>query len=742
MASGVTYNGVASAQGGNIFKDLSFWVAQRVPTRDAILGYIRNNGGVVVALEKQADILIADHARKDAPAGSCSWKFVTESVEHGIIQLKDHYRIGPAPGVPRQVGSSRPIKGTRTPFTHTDDVVLVKWVLSQGRYFTGNKVYQDFESINPRHTWQSWRNRFVKGLMSRGQHYLEQLASEELPAEVEEAMQNADDGVANQPVDTPMRARGAEASASPFAPAVRAAATKARSPVKQKDATEHPEPLSRVPQPEQDAESEQPDPSSPVPETEQDAASGQPDPSSPVPEMQEDDGSVAMMQQFYSDLNEFVEATGAEIEVEHHVGGITFGLWELNQAVDAQKVPVDEVNWIMAAEDLGYDWDQDDQVSAALRQCYEANLVEFVEAMHSFGRDEEEDDEAPGEGHQRASSPEAHVPSSPPAQSIGKKRSRDIQQLPSSGRAKRRRLSRDAEIPSTLDEKIGYQVRLPVSPTHSPSVQRNMLRLGRSQSTDASQRLPPLSGPQRRGKHEAEAGGIVFENQVQPPARLETQQSSFDVSPSQQLRSEELDARPIPLNLERRRTEADGIRETEMSRPRGTGNADASASTQAKTQPPRRSLPVSFRSSANRGLARPVERPRQQQEPQPAREQTSGERDDNQRQIREVVEYYESLGYPHRIVVEALKRTTMTPGGLAALVMQSLEDGDGVPTHHEGVWTDRDDKSLRLVDSIQAEGESVEPKQRRRAKKEFDRLVAKHGLDRIELRRRFLDAEA
>lgn len=41
MASGVTYNGVPSAGGGNIFKDVSFWVAQRVPTRDMILGHIR-----------------------------------------------------------------------------------------------------------------------------------------------------------------------------------------------------------------------------------------------------------------------------------------------------------------------------------------------------------------------------------------------------------------------------------------------------------------------------------------------------------------------------------------------------------------------------------------------------------------------------------------------------------------------------------------------------------------------------
>lgn len=37
----VTYNGVDSASGGNIFKDVNFWVAQRVPARDRLLDSIK-----------------------------------------------------------------------------------------------------------------------------------------------------------------------------------------------------------------------------------------------------------------------------------------------------------------------------------------------------------------------------------------------------------------------------------------------------------------------------------------------------------------------------------------------------------------------------------------------------------------------------------------------------------------------------------------------------------------------------
>lgn len=102
---------------------------------------------------------------------------------------------------------------------------------------------------------------------------------------------------------------------------------------------------------------------------------------------------------------------------------------------------------------------------------------------------------------------------------------------------------------------------------------------------------------------------------------------------------------------------------------------------------------------------------------------------------------YESLGYPNHIVVEALKRTSMTPGKFAILVMKSLKDGRGVPDHHQGVWTDRDDQGLRMVDRVNAMEGFAEAGESRKAKRTLERLTRKHGLERIELRRRFLKAE-
>lgn len=101
----------------------------------------------MVPLEKQADMLIADHKRKDVPAGSYSWKFIEDSVKNGIIQIKDRYRIGPDPDLPRPAGANHGAKTTRTPFTKDDDANLAKWVLSQGSQHQGNAIYQKYEEI-------------------------------------------------------------------------------------------------------------------------------------------------------------------------------------------------------------------------------------------------------------------------------------------------------------------------------------------------------------------------------------------------------------------------------------------------------------------------------------------------------------------------------------------------------------------------------------------------------------------
>jgi hypothetical protein len=97
-------------------------------------------------LEKDADMLIADHARKDVPLGSYSWKYITESVKAGFVQVEDKYLNGPPPGQPRSILAGSRAKKTRTPFTERDDAILAKHVLEKGIDTAGNKMYMELEA--------------------------------------------------------------------------------------------------------------------------------------------------------------------------------------------------------------------------------------------------------------------------------------------------------------------------------------------------------------------------------------------------------------------------------------------------------------------------------------------------------------------------------------------------------------------------------------------------------------------
>lgn len=106
----------------------------------------QDNGGKIVLLEKHADVLIADHARKDCPAGSVSWKYIEESVARGELLDIGDYRIHAA-NIPRAVGSTRPTKGTRVPFTELDERILVTWVRRAGADALGNRIYQELAEM-------------------------------------------------------------------------------------------------------------------------------------------------------------------------------------------------------------------------------------------------------------------------------------------------------------------------------------------------------------------------------------------------------------------------------------------------------------------------------------------------------------------------------------------------------------------------------------------------------------------
>lgn len=96
-------------------------------------------------LDTRADVLIADHARKNPPPNSFSWRLITESDKAGRLVDKEPHRIGPQPTAPRPVASGAPTRSFRTPYTATDDALLVSWVNGYEKK-SGNKIYQELEA--------------------------------------------------------------------------------------------------------------------------------------------------------------------------------------------------------------------------------------------------------------------------------------------------------------------------------------------------------------------------------------------------------------------------------------------------------------------------------------------------------------------------------------------------------------------------------------------------------------------
>ncbi|KAK4901682.1 hypothetical protein LTR27_001454 [Elasticomyces elasticus] len=156
---------------GKLFDGLAFFLVQALPTRASYIAKVQANGGRVVKLEKQADYIIADHFKLGCPPGSISYTFVDAAIKAGALPDPEDHPAGPPLGALREVGSvGVPGKQTRTPFTAADDKELWEYVekaRSDGGMVKGNDIYKHLEKKNPRHTYQAWRDRYIKKLMDR-----------------------------------------------------------------------------------------------------------------------------------------------------------------------------------------------------------------------------------------------------------------------------------------------------------------------------------------------------------------------------------------------------------------------------------------------------------------------------------------------------------------------------------------------------------------------------------------------
>ncbi|KAL4943644.1 TRF2-interacting telomeric protein/Rap1 C terminal domain-containing protein [Aspergillus oleicola] len=163
-------NGLADNGRGGLFQGMSFWLSHNVPQRSRFKQDIERNGGIVRLREKDADVQIVDHKKKNLPPNVYSFQFIEKSVDMGILQDLEDYRAGPSTS--RPVGATHiPTKGQRSSYTIEEDQILWDYMhpLERDSHvpIQGNKIYQEFAEKHPSHPWQSWRDRYLKRVRGR-----------------------------------------------------------------------------------------------------------------------------------------------------------------------------------------------------------------------------------------------------------------------------------------------------------------------------------------------------------------------------------------------------------------------------------------------------------------------------------------------------------------------------------------------------------------------------------------------
>jgi len=126
-------------------------------------------GGQVTNIASKADIILQDQENKIALSNSYSVKFIIDSYFWGELQNKDNYKIISKYNISTNTlfdeikynkTSSR--NSVRIPFTKEDDTILISYINETKLPTSGNTLYKDIEKKHPHHTWQSWRNRWVR----------------------------------------------------------------------------------------------------------------------------------------------------------------------------------------------------------------------------------------------------------------------------------------------------------------------------------------------------------------------------------------------------------------------------------------------------------------------------------------------------------------------------------------------------------------------------------------------------
>lgn len=438
---------------------------------------------------------------------------------------------------------------------------------------------------------------------------------------------------------------------------------------------------------------------------------------------------------FYQNLDAWieVEAEGGkkwDVTRWHRIQDRKFELWDLYQAVVEQDCPMDEVDWELVANKLGFDL----VALEELEGCWDKNLVRFHENAAGFDYNEfvgsdvdntatEEDDS----GDEDASPSSLNAPTGG-ADDDFEDESTHRPANPMTGRADEVSHAEDAPTPRRSHPSPSLSDRA------LPKGSLRKRRLGRNSEIRSTPKAHLRPGSRRRDDNPTPSKRRrLFSNaeeQQRIMADTDEDEDEFYEAPTHQ-RSVPQEANPSsPLVVRSRSHQGSIIRSSSSSKVHTSRSQSTSRPTSS-----------THSASKHRALSRAIAR---EPEPEPHgigdADESEASEGDNDEEIQATLEKFERQGYTRDMALDALYWTSLVPA-LAPVVLGSLEKGDGPPDGLRGIWTRRDDDNLRAVDAVDMNHPTenlTEQNQRRRLKSMMEELLRKHGVEIVEARRQFL----
>ena len=442
---------------------------------------------------------------------------------------------------------------------------------------------------------------------------------------------------------------------------------------------------------------------------------------------------------FYENLDAWikVEAEGGrkwDVARWHRIQDRKLELWDLYQAVTEQDCPVDDVDWELVVNKLGFDL----VALEELEGCWDKNLVRFHESAAGFDYDEfvgSEDDITATE--EDLSGDEDASPPSPNA-STGAAADEDEDE---SAYPPTNTMTGGADEVSRAEEAPTPRRSHPSPSLSDRAVPKNSLRkrrLSRNSEIRSTPKAHLRPGSRRRDASSTPSKRRRLSSNAEEQRVMadtdEYEDEFYEAPTHQQSVSQEIN-HSSPLVVHSRSHYGSAIRSSSSSKAHTSrGRSTFRPASSTHSAPKRRALPLAI-----------AREPEPEFEPEPhdigdADESETSKEEDNNEEIQATLEEFERQGYTRDMALDALYWTSLVPA-LAPVVLESLKRGDGPPDGLRGVWTRRDDDKLKAIDAVNMNHPTenlTEQNQRRRLKSMMEELLQKHGVETVEARRQFL----